>query len=214
VYDTGLGSCLSALEIIVARSAKSDGHPERPESYDDSLESIMASARAQFLRYGFDGTDVNRIARNCSLGPPSFYRWFKNKSDVFVAVYLRWEAEEQQTFRRLLSSGKLAYDLVESFASVYSNDTLLRRSLRHLACADERVRSAVSASRIERINIIQQLSNVGHCGPGDVALELLLFESLATILAEGDLRDMGRDDEAARNLLSSIVDRWRGQSND
>ena len=70
---------------------------------DESLEALMTTARSEFLRYGFDGTDVNRIARRSGVAPTTFYRWFKDKTDVFIAVYRRWEARELQSMRRLMA---------------------------------------------------------------------------------------------------------------
>jgi len=50
-----------------------------------------------------------------------------------------------------------------------------------------------------------------HPGDADLAVEVLLFEGLATLLAEADLAEMGLDDKAARRQLGAILSRWRAK---
>jgi AcrR family transcriptional regulator len=178
---------------------------------DQSLEALMATARAEFLRYGFDGTDVNRIARRSGMAPTSFYRWFKDKTDVFVAVYRRWEDEEQQAMRRLMArSGSLAA-LVEACIDHHRAHTLFRRSLRRLGHEDARVRQALALSRLERLASLKLWMGEPHASGADLAVDLLLFEGLAIVLAEADLGEMGLDDKAARRQLGVILARWRAR---
>ena len=172
----------------------------------------MGTARAEFLRYGFDGTDVNRIARRSGVAPTTFYRWFKDKTDIFVAVYRRWEAEEQQAMRRLLARGGPLTTLVEACIDHHRAHTLFRRSLRRLGHEDARVRQALGLSRLERLAALK-LWMGGPCGAdADLAVDLLLFEGLVTVLAEADLGEMGLDDKAARRQLGAILARWRARS--
>jgi AcrR family transcriptional regulator len=171
----------------------------------------MVTARAEFLRYGFDGTDVNRIARRSGMAPTTFYRWFKDKTDVFVAVYRRWEAEEQQAMRRLLARNGATTALVEACIEHHRAHALFRRSLRRLGHEDAKVRQALAASRLERLQALKAWIGDPHPSDADLAVELLLFEGLATLLAEADLGEMGLDDKAARRQLGAILGRWRVQ---
>ena len=50
-----------------------------------------------------------------------------------------------------------------------------------------------------------------RAGDAELAVELLLFEALATMLAEGDLDTMDQDDKAARRQLGLILAGWRAQ---
>jgi len=178
---------------------------------DQSLEALMGTARAEFLRYGFDGTDVNRIARRSGVAPTTFYRWFKDKTDIFVAVYRRWEAEEQQAMRRLLARGGPVAALVEACVEHHRANSLFRRSLRRLGHEDARVRQALGLSRRERLAALKLWIGGPHGADADLAVDLLLFEGLATVLAEADLGQMGLDDQAARRQLGVILNRWRAE---
>jgi AcrR family transcriptional regulator len=178
---------------------------------DESLEALMATARAEFLRYGFDGTDVNRIARRSGMAPNSVYRWFKDKSDIFVAVYRRWEAEEQEAMRRLMARNGSLAALVEDCVDHHRGHPLFRRSLRRLGHDDARVRQALAVSRLERLAGLKRLMGEPCANDADLAVDLLLFESLAIVLAEADLGEMGLDDRAARRQLGAILARWRAR---
>jgi AcrR family transcriptional regulator len=178
---------------------------------DQSLEALMATARAEFLRYGFEGTDVNRIARRSGVAPTSFYRWFKDKTDVFVAVYRRWEAEEQQAMRRLMAMSGSLGALVEACIDHHRAHTLFRRSLRRLGHEDAQVRQALASSRLERLASLKLWMGGTRASDADLATDLLLFEGLAIVLAEADLDAMGVDDKAARRQLGAILARWRAQ---
>jgi len=178
---------------------------------DQSLEALMATARSEFLRYGFDGTDVNRIARRSGLAPTTFYRWFKDKLDVFTAVYRRWEAEERGALRRLLARPGSLSTLIEACVEHHRTHALFRRSVRQLSHADPRIRHALAAARLERITELKACMREPHPGDADLAVEVLLFEGLATLLAEADLAEMGLDDKAARRQLGAILSRWRAE---
>jgi AcrR family transcriptional regulator len=179
---------------------------------DQSLQALLTTARAEFLRHGFDGTDVNRIARRSGVAPTSFYRWFKDKTDVFLAVYRDWEAQEQQALQRLLArSGTLA-DLAEACVEQHRSHAPFRRSLRRLSHEEPRVRQALAASRLERLNQLEQSMGEPRPGRDELAVELLLFEALATALGEADLADMGLSDAAGRRQLGTILLRWRTQA--
>jgi AcrR family transcriptional regulator len=178
---------------------------------DQSLEALMTTARAEFLRYGFDGTDVNRIARRSGLAPTTFYRWFKDKLDVFIAVYRRWEAEERQALGRLLAKRGSLSALVEACVERHRTDALFRRSVRQLSHDDPRIRHTLAAGRLEMIGELKLWIGEPHLGDADLAVQILLFEGLATVLAEADLAEMGLDDKAARRQLGAILSRWRAE---
>ena len=178
---------------------------------DQSLDALMTTARAEFLRYGFDGTDVNRIARRSGVAPTTFYRWFKDKTDIFIAVYRRWEAHELQSMRRLMAREGSTAALTEACVDHHRTHTLFRRSLRRLGHEDARMRQALAASRLERLAALKAWIGEPRPADTDLGVDLLLFESLTTLLAESDLGEMGLDDRAARRQLAAIIGRWRVQ---
>ncbi len=47
---------------------------------------ILASAAAEFAKYGFHGTSYNRLLERIGLGKSSAYYYFEDKADLFMAV--------------------------------------------------------------------------------------------------------------------------------
>jgi AcrR family transcriptional regulator len=50
-------------------------------------QEIIDAARACFLQYGYGKTSLEDIARRANLSRPLLYRKFKNKEEIFTAVY-------------------------------------------------------------------------------------------------------------------------------
>lgn len=48
---------------------------------------ILSAARACFLQFGYAKTSLEDIARRANLSRPLLYRKFKNKEEIFSAVY-------------------------------------------------------------------------------------------------------------------------------
>ena len=177
---------------------------------DQFAEVILATSRAEFMRYGFEGTDVSRIARLCGIGTTTFYRLFSDKTDVFLAIYRDWESNEQHAMRRLLCGRGSIASLVDAFVERYRCHTPFRRSLRRLGHDEPRVRQAVGASRRARLRQIRNWRGSSlEADSGELAAQLILFEGLLTALSEADLTEMGADDGRVRQLLGEILSNWR-----
>ena len=175
---------------------------------DATAETLLATARNEFLRYGFDGTDVTRMARRAGVSPNTFYRCFKGKVDVFIAVYLDWAAEEHRAFQRLVAKPGPVADIVDAVIARNRQHVWFRRSVRRLAHEDTFVRRAVALARRD---LLQTLS--GWAGPAAdpavVAADLIQYEQLAVTLAEAELEDMALDQGPLRDRLASLLMRWR-----
>lgn len=53
-------------------------------------ERILTAARWCFLNFGFSKTSLEDIARRADLSRTLLYRVFKNKEDIFTAVFTDW----------------------------------------------------------------------------------------------------------------------------
>jgi AcrR family transcriptional regulator len=175
---------------------------------DDTAATLLSTARTEFLRYGFDGTDVARIARRAGVSPNTFYRCFKGKVDVFIAVYLAWAAEEQRAFERLIAKPGPVVDIVDAVVARHRQHIWFRRSVRRLAHEDSFVRRAVALMRHDRLRTLARWAGPA-ADAAMLALDLIDFEHLACVLAEGELDDMALDDSAPRYRLAALLMRWR-----
>ena len=175
---------------------------------DDTAETLLATARNEFLRYGFDGTDVTRMARRAGVSPNTFYRCFKGKVDVFIAVYLDWAAEEHRAFQRLVAKPGPVADIVDAVIARNRQHVWFRRSIRRLGHDDTFVRRAVALVRRDQLSTLVAWAGPA-ADPAVVAADLVQFEQLAATLAEAELEDMGLDETPLRDRLAGLLMRWR-----
>lgn len=166
-------------------------------------ERLIAAAADAFRQAGFEGTDSNRIARRAGFAPQTFYRWFKDKTEIFLAVYRAWEEEERSLAIRLLKAGVDPARSVDAFVEHHRAPLWFRRSRRRLALEEPRVRAARAESRL------RQLERLRRPADAEAATLQLQLERLSDALAEGELADMGLDDAAARAALADLLVRLR-----
>src|SRR5215471_8556601 len=66
---------------------------------------LIAAAADLFNRSGYYGTDSNRIAQAAGYSTGVFYKHFKDKREVFLAVYEQWSIAEWKKVATIMSSG-------------------------------------------------------------------------------------------------------------
>jgi len=176
---------------------------------DQTAEMLLAVARTEFLCYGFEGTDVTRIARSSGVAPNTFYRFFKDKTAAFVAVYLNWAAEERCALEWLIRRPGSINDCVSDLIAIHSRHPFFRRSLRRLAHEDRLVGKAVADARLMTLRVLRNWLGVACPDLAVLAADLIQLEFLAVAMAEGDVRAMDMEDVALRERAAAIFMRWR-----
>lgn len=169
----------------------------------ETRNKLVEAALAEFADHGFGGTDTNRIARRAGFAPQTFYRWFRDKTEIFLAAYETWQASERELQAGLLKRNASLEDQVEAAVRHHQDHRLFRRSLRRLAQDDPAVREARARSRQ------RQVERLGGSDPAATAVILLQMERLAEALAEGELGDMGLDETAARQTMTRLLGQLR-----
>ncbi len=170
----------------------------------DTGALLVEAAAKEFRQHGFDGTDTNKIARRAGFAPQTFYRWFKDKTAIFLAVYRNWIDEDFRAAGTLLGEDASDKRLIDSAISFHRAYRIFRRSLRRLALEDPAVRKARAASRLDQIARLKGW--MGPRPPGDeaIAVLLLIHERLCDAIAEGEFADMGLTDRGARAELERL----------
>jgi AcrR family transcriptional regulator len=188
------------------------------ESRPDTRTQLIQAAAAEFNEEGFGGTDTNRIARRAGFAPQTFYRWFKDKTDIFIAVYLDWENTERAMIDGLLAQKASTQQLIEATVAHHRNYKIFRRSLRLLSLEDPIIRKARADSRrrqIAQINTWQSTAKPSvspeqvNLNDGAIAAALLQMERLADALAEGELGDIGISPAATQKALADLIEQFR-----
>lgn len=174
-----------------------------------TADKLVQAASTEFNEHGFLGTDTNRIARRAGFAPQTFYRWFRDKIEIFIKVYERWQHEEADMLQRLLAKDASDARFVHAVVAHHRAYQVFRRSLRRLSVEDADVRRARAQSRLNQIQQIRMWNPKQRDATADLAVALLEFERLADALAEGEFHDMGLDDKAAETTLASLIRRFR-----
>jgi AcrR family transcriptional regulator len=177
--------------------------PERPQRGDGTSALLVEAAACEFNERGFDGTDTNRIARRAGFSPQTFYRWFRDKTEIFLAVYRVWEEEEYKVLEPLIAQRAPAARLVEAAVQHHRAHLRFRRSLRLLALEDPEVRRARAASRLRQMERVRHRQGSGSTA--DIATTMLQVERLCDALAEGEFSDLGVDEAAPRAKLAELM---------
>ena len=174
----------------------------------DTRTRLLNAATEEFNEKGFAGTDTNQIARQAGFAPQTFYRWFDDKTQIFIAAYRGWEDIEREALEELLRRDASAEQLVEVVVSHHSRYKIFRRSLRQLSLENPQVREARAASRrrqVEAIQVWQQ--KLGQVqAESSIAVALLQMERLADALAERELEDMNLSPVLGRQTLAALIE--------
>lgn len=157
----------------------------------ETRQRLIAAAAEAFNSHGFHGTDSNRIARAAGYAPQTFYRHFTDKTDIFIRVYERWQADEQRNLAEAIRAAPRGRPRSLAAAAVmiaaHRRWAGFRRSLRLLAVEDARVRAARAESRR------RQLAPAGPEAPDwpERVAALLTIERLCDAIADAEIDDLG-----------------------
>lgn len=171
----------------------------------DTAARLVAAAAREFNQHGFDGTDSNKIARRAGFAPQTFYRRFRDKTAIFLAVYRAWEDEETRVIGTLLAERAPMQTLVDAILAHHRAHRLFRRSLRELALANGQVRQARTESRLRQIEAMRRWAGPRARAPAEIAALVLQIERLCDAVAEGELAELGADETAARDAVVELL---------
>ncbi len=186
---------------VRTQKPKAAGEPTR--------EKLARAALAEFNACGFEGTDTNKIARRAGFAPQTFYRWFADKTEIFLFVYRRWEDEEVALVADLRRKRTAAAGMAEAIVAHHRTTLKFRRSLRQLSVERDEVRAARAQSRRRQIDRILEWNPKSTSTPDTLAPILLQTERLCDALAEGEFEDIGVAEDAARRELANLLKRLR-----
>jgi AcrR family transcriptional regulator len=175
----------------------------------DTKSALCAAARAEFAEHGYAGTDSNKIARRAGFAPQTFYRWYKDKSEIFVAAYRAWEEEERAALELLLARDAKSRAFAETIVAHHRAHLLFRRSLRQLALSEPMVRRARAESRKRQAERVRGWLSLPKRRLDAIYLSLFQIERLADAAAEGELADLGLTDGLALSAIAELIDRLR-----
>jgi AcrR family transcriptional regulator len=175
----------------------------------DTAAKLVAAAAREFNQHGFDGTDTNKIARRAGFAPQTFYRWFRDKTAIFVAVFRAWEDEEQQVIGALMAKRAAMTTLVDAIIAHTRAYRIFRRSLRQLALENDTVRQARAEFLRRRIEQTRRWAGPEARPEAEIATLVLQMDRLFDAIAEGELAEIGVDEKTAREAIIELLRRAR-----
>ncbi len=172
-----------------------------PRDPDATRTALIEAAQKIFNTDGFLGTDTNKIARAAGFAPQTFYRHFADKTEVFLAVYDGWWTAEAQALGNVDSKRPSSAEEAARIALAFHRRwRVFRRSLRHLAIIDPRVRSARAKARQAQIMRAKAVSRTRRSQAEWIAI-LLKAERVCDAAADDELADL----RMAKTEIESIV---------
>lgn len=179
-------------------------------SRSDTGAKLVAAAAKEFRQHGFAGTDTNKIARRAGYAPQTFYRWFKDKTAIFLAVYRAWEEEEKNVLADLHGEGAPVSALVDAVIAHHRSFRSFRRSLRQLSVEEPAVRTARAESRLRQIERFKTWAGGAACSTDEIAIMLLEMERLCDAIVENEFADLGVSEEQPHLEIARLMSRLRG----
>jgi AcrR family transcriptional regulator len=167
---------------------------------EETRERLVAAAAALFNRFGYDGTDSNRIAHAAGYATGTFYKHFKNKTEIFLAVYETWVSAEWSAVEKELSAGgsaeEIARRLVSSAIEFHTRWRGFRASLLQLVFVDAEVREFYRAQKRRQLETMARL-RAGRGGAArskeEDAIHLFTTERTFDAIANGEIEGLGLD---------------------
>lgn len=185
------------------------GIPLVGQAPSDTRTKLTRAAASEFIEHGYTGTDTNRIARRAGYAPQTFYRWFKDKADVFVQVYVAWEDAEAAILESMLTHQASSLQIAEACVESYRSFLLFRRHLRQLAIENADVRAARAQCRWRQVQQMRVWNPALTADDEQIAAWLIQLDLLSMALAEGEWADMGLQGHGGMRALADVIDSLR-----
>lgn len=168
-----------------------------------TAQALIEAAAAAFAEAGYEGVNSNEIARRAGFAPQTFYRHFKDKLEVFLAVYAQWVDREFTAVARIESS----LDMARIVAAHHRDHLRFRRSLAALARSVPAVAEARARSREDQLKRLAIRRDAVRSLPRAVLISrLLTVERLADAIAEGEFERLGIGEKEALAQLAIALE--------
>lgn len=186
------------------------GRPSKKEAAagPDAKTVLLQAAGAEFVEFGYEHTTTNRIAHRAGFAPQTFYRWYKDKLEIFIQVYQAWTDAELSLLDAMLTEQTSDLQIAEAFVANHRSFALFKRSLLQLAATTPEVKQARAASRLKQVEQVKRWNPCMQDAEG-IAAVLMAAEQLCQSLAEGEFEDMGLTGRDAYKQLTSLIGRLR-----
>ena len=162
-------------------------------------EKLLVAARDEFEEHGFGGTNSNAIAKRAGFAPQTFYRHFKTKKAIFLAVYEDWVASGSSD----VMTADSVEDIVDALIHRHKAHRIFRRSLRALTASDPDVAAARARARVSQLAEIRE--RVDTVDDVELLVQMFIIERLSDAISDGEFTSCGFSEASARRELIKVV---------
>jgi len=191
------------------------GNADRPRRGlpEQTRERLLEAAAEIFNRVGYYGTDSNQIAHQAGYATGTYYKHFKDKKELFLAVYERWVSDEWQAISSAIETGRtpgqIARALVEVSIDFHTKGRGLRSSLQVLVSSDPDVRRFYRQQRRKQLDTMARLrKEIGAPSRTreEDAIHLYMTERVFDAIANCELAPLGLDRNAVIREMNRRVE--------
>lgn len=175
-------------------------------------ERIIVAAARQFNRLGYHGTDSNCIAKEAGYAAGTFYKHFRDKREVFLAVYERWVATEWRAISdelpRRMKPRDTARRLVELNIKFHIEWRGLRASLMELVFSDPEARKFFRKQRLRQLDYMAEIRarlGLPQRSREQDAIHLFTTERIFDAIGQGEIEALGlRLDAIVESMVEKV----------
>lgn len=171
--------------------------------------ALVAAAAKAFNGPGYFATDSNAIAAAAGYAPGSFYKHFRDKADILLAVYEAYGAAEWEGLHRALEGGRQRARLrnaIEFIADFHAKWSVFRMGIRAVARMEPSVAEALQQSRAKQLGLLAEAAGLSLTRKrAELALILGIVERLSETINDGGDRDAVLD--AAERAIGALLPR-------
>src|SRR5215213_10643572 len=185
----------------------------RPERGEATRDALLAAARALFAEHGYAGVGTEEVVRRAGVTRGALYHHFRDKQDLFRAVYEQTEYEIVASIGARMAGiadpMELLVEGVRAFLDACEDPTLMRIGLRDApgVLGWEEWREIGNRHGLGLVTGgLRAAMDAGQIAPADVRT---LAHLLLSALAEAALLIASADDPRAERALLRLLDGLR-----
>ena len=197
-------------------------------SYEQTHEDIINSARTNFLENGFERSNLRKICKDAKITTGAFYRHFQDKESVFIELvnpvivkFKKMYAESEIEFYEILNSGEIKNiwemneDVLSSFIDFIYDNYLTLKLL--LMCSDgtkysDFIHKIAAIETDKTVKYITTIKELGHKA-ADVDKKVLhmLIQAYFSSIFEVVMHDYTKEDALSysKTLVKFFNPGWR-----
>lgn len=169
--------------------ARSKARVSRPRNPTATRSALVAAATKAFNDPGYFATDSNAIAAAAGYAPGSFYKHFRDKTDILLAVYESYGALEWEGLHRALAGGgsrqarlRRALAFIVEFHAAWGT---FRTGVRAVARMESVVAETLGRSRVRQLELLAAATGLSPARHrATLLLTLSIVERLSETVAE------------------------------